>query len=716
MFRIMTGSSRRKNLLCTACFLVVLFLLYYSPSIPSSTTHIRYTQGNYVLHSLQEVRNHLYIIDANAHNDEETGKSGGNLCTDSKRVLVAGLISTDPNIVATPRSSGVAEKFDTCQSSVMWESVLHNGDYIRQRHYVGSVSGIKPPGKSPFFGAGLVEDEQKDEGKKQGQSCAMPKEMHSRLMWKRRHRTVMTNRKGICKVAEEESDMDSLIQKNATCSNIYDVPYLMDWNSKGARTMACDDGYSSLECRNTGTVGPQFQMCTARNIAVNVEVLAKFPDMLPDNRNNLKMYQFPKSFPPPGSLSCELKSGRGFAEGYGGSAEWVEALEFGKRPIQDFKKGTAEGGLCDHWVEHPVLFLARYNTWNAFHVHEDLLTAFASYLLLSGGADKDKKADESGNIPLDDVQMVLWGRSSVNTVLSSSWPLLFGRGKHPVVVIGDMDKHIRSEPPSAEYPAHYLHPNSKTVSFVSAFPKGTCFRQASFSVYAQSSHLTYDGFTEPFHTNGCTSQILGGLINYIQYASGIPFYNPPMSTHRIRIGILFREWDPTYTSWQSERYIPDLYKYGGVISQRLNDMALNRGRALNAATWRSFHVEVVKVEDFDSFPEQVRFFSSLHILIGAHGAGLMYGSYLPVNGLLLEIKSMPRPFFRIPDWITGRCPGHKYVHYRILAELLGGRYRYVQLEMPHHTFDVDIVVGEIDKHVTWIGQSERREGRFLLND
>lgn len=122
---------------------------------------------------------------------------------------------------------------------------------------------------------------------------------------------------------------------------------------------------------------------------------------------------------------------------------------------------------CEHYINHTVFWIDRWDAKNVYHFMEDLITTFESLLVLNENPEN--------------IEIVIYDGLIANNVLITAWSELFGKGL----------RIIRDNP----------------------YPKSVCFRKSILNMYAMRSHLTQNrNHARPMQ---CKSPILQGFRDWI---------------------------------------------------------------------------------------------------------------------------------------------------------------------------------------------------------
>lgn len=267
--------------------------------------------------------------------------------------------------------------------------------------------------------------------------------------------------------------------------------------------------------------------------------------------------------------------------------------------VDKFKPSRKLSLQCKHNVTHPVFWIWRWDTTNAFHFLEDIVNTFVSLIILDEDPDQVEIAIYDGM------------KGNVDNPLFTLWSQLFPKG---VRIIRD-----------------------------NAFPRSTCFIRSIIGMYGGRSHFTeHGGFNRDTH---CSSPMLKGFRDWATNKLQITYNNSDQS---FTVIFLSRQ------QYLSTRNITRILSNENVILQAIKD------------NYPSLNIVVFRPENYMTFKEQVEIVAKGRIMIGVHGAGLIYSLFMATGSQLIEIfmddrGSANRHYHNVASWMD--LAYHSIGHY-----------------------------------------------------
>lgn len=177
-----------------------------------------------------------------------------------------------------------------------------------------------------------------------------------------------------------------------------------------------------------------------------------------------------------------------------------------------------------------------------------------------------------------------------------------------------------------------LFPKGVRIIRNDPFPRNTCFDQSIISMYGSRSHFTeFGGYKADTH---CSSPILKGFrswaIERLQIERTVPVKRTLILVSR--------------QQYLSTRNISRVLVNEDVIVKTIK------------TTFPSFEVIVFRPENYGTFKEQVAIAARGNIMVGLHGAGLVYSLFMSPGSHLIEIfmddrTSVNRHYHNIASWM-----------------------------------------------------------------
>lgn len=180
-----------------------------------------------------------------------------------------------------------------------------------------------------------------------------------------------------------------------------------------------------------------------------------------------------------------------------------------------------------------------------------------------------------------------------------------------------------------------LFPKGVRIIRNNPFPSNTCFIRSITAMYGVRSHLTeYGGYNMDTQ---CSSPILKGCRDWVTDRLQIK-YNNKNSVESYTIIFLSRQ------QYLSTRIITRVLSNEHIILQAIKEK------------YPSLNIIVFRPENFTTFKEQVEIVAQGRIMIGVHGAGLIYSVFMARGSQLIEIfmedrSSANRHYHNVASWM-----------------------------------------------------------------
>lgn len=178
-----------------------------------------------------------------------------------------------------------------------------------------------------------------------------------------------------------------------------------------------------------------------------------------------------------------------------------------------------------------------------------------------------------------------------------------------------------------------LFPQGVRIIRNNPFPPDTCFSRSIINMYGMRSHFTeFGGFKNDTH---CSSPILKGFRDWA------------MDKLHIKHAISAKSFTLLFISRQqylSTRNITRVLKNEDIIIETIKN------------TFPSLNVVIFRPENYTTFKEQVAIAIQGNIMVGVHGAGLVYSLFMSPGSHLIEIfmedrNSLNRHFHNVASWM-----------------------------------------------------------------
>jgi hypothetical protein len=297
----------------------------------------------------------------------------------------------------------------------------------------------------------------------------------------------------------------------------------------------------------------------------------------------------------------------------------------------------AENVTCDAWIESDLYLVSRYDIGNVYHIHQDLIQAFI------GLAASDMNIETTEIVFLDSSER---GISS----LDSLWSSLFSSRKNSAKGMRTIRDLVQEAQDKSNVPV-----------------KNLCFRSATFGFHAGVTLFS----REKAEATSCSeSVVLKSFIDFVLYRLKLPlnfqplnapsnftldefklvnplgtpdpvvFYTDETDLTKKPLVVTFMSRNPTKYAWNTniERMIRNehsvLLQLRSALEDHFSTQYLNRSlvfRRINPA-------------DLPTMQEQIALARESDIIIGPHGASLIYTSFLPAYGGVVELQHPSRRF------------------------------------------------------------------------
>lgn len=311
---------------------------------------------------------------------------------------------------------------------------------------------------------------------------------------------------------------------------------------------------------------------------------------------------------------------------------------------------------CDAWVDHDLFMISRYDISNVYHIHQDFMHVFLGY----GLVDLDPATTEIIFLDSDEggtrKSHAIWKQafSGFRTVPGHSDP----NADNVIRTIRDLVNEKFDEKGKFITDAHG---NTRKM-------RNLCLRSATFSVHG--------GLTLLSRQKGKTSQcedspMLRSFADFMLTRLNLPTVFPtltdpfnPAAPRDFRLSNLLKS-----TNFNAEQFVPanvpvSVRDKAPIIITYLTRRPVN-GRSLERTISNEYdlikHVNnslqtlftlnqirrpyLFRVVDFGAIPtmrEQIAIARESDVLLGPHGAALVYSIYLPPHGCLIELQHPTR--------------------------------------------------------------------------
>jgi len=367
-------------------------------------------------------------------------------------------------------------------------------------------------------------------------------------------------------------------------------------------------------------------LCNAKNLVLHVDDLPKEP-----RRDSLDMWLAPGAT----DAKCKLKPDFYNAPSWGfGGSRW---LYTGLQDRLVNEQQLVENVTCDGWIESDLYLVSRYDTGNVYHIHQDLIQAFIGF------AASDMNLETTEVVFLDSN---VGGISSLNSL----WTSLFSgrtRSEMGIRTIRDVVQDAQSK---SEVPINNICFRSVTFGFhagVTLFSREkaeatSCDESVvlksyiDFVLYRLKLPLNFQHTDSPSNFTLSTFQ----LINPPDTPEPVVFYTDETGLTKKPLVVTFMSRNPTKHAWNTntQRMIRNehsvLLQLRAALENYFSTEYLGRAlvfRRINPA-------------DIPTMKEQIALARESDIIIGPHGASLIYTTFLPPYGGVIELQHPTRRF------------------------------------------------------------------------
>ncbi len=269
-------------------------------------------------------------------------------------------------------------------------------------------------------------------------------------------------------------------------------------------------------------------------------------------------------------------------------------------------------GQCEHWVDHPVYFISRYDHTNMFHASEDMITVFESLAILH--SDAEAHAALSGR-PIEVV---------IADVFSDGFYLDF----YQRVGWGFKLRLLKSDP----------------------FPKNTCFRFAIHNAMAMHSTLS-DWDKAAMKCPNTVLEAYSGWVTEVLNPVGTTYpWHVPLPKHELqnaaikvrRVLYVSRthfELTHPLNGWQQGRAINNNDELTMALQKAVldfNKQTCVYSRSCGSSVATLYHFQAIEPSEI-IFRELFSIYSKTDVLIGMHGAALTGMFFMPKSSFVIEM-------------------------------------------------------------------------------
>ncbi|KAG2181116.1 hypothetical protein INT43_008698 [Umbelopsis isabellina] len=368
-------------------------------------------------------------------------------------------------------------------------------------------------------------------------------------------------------------------------------------------------------------------LCNTRNLLLNVEKLPQTP-----LNDTLDMFLSPGSL----TANCQLKSFVHNVDQWGfGAVRWLQSgLANETVTVNQVHHNTT----CDAWVESDLYMVSRYDTGNVYHIHQDLLQAFI------GLAALDMNVETTDLVFLDSDDRGIAAARSL-------WNNLFVGKPHnrPAKPIQNIRQVIHDV-------------QRRTSSPV----KNVCFQSATFGFHAG---VTLFSREKARSTNCKDSIMLKSFVDWVLYQLDLPLNFDPYAIPGPSFGLDSSklitppntERPSVFTTQKtdlSKKPLVITYLSRNPTSQILSehqDRVIHNEPQFLEQVQRTLelHFEHKKYDrglvfrrinpaDIPTMEEQIAMARESDVVFGPHGAALIYTSYIPPYGGVVELQHFNR--------------------------------------------------------------------------
>ncbi|KAJ2963272.1 hypothetical protein NQZ79_g1657 [Umbelopsis isabellina] len=368
-------------------------------------------------------------------------------------------------------------------------------------------------------------------------------------------------------------------------------------------------------------------LCHAKNLILDVD---KLPQELPIRSIDM--------FLSPGSLGakCQLEETMYEVGNWGfGAARWLQS---GLSDREVVEEQAHENTTCDAWVESDLYLVSRYDLGNVYHIHQDLMQAFI------GLAAQDMNVETTEMVFLDS------DKGGISAA-KSLWNSLFVGKSNIIKPIRTIREVIHDVQKDAVGPV-----------------KNVCFRSTTFGFHAG---VTLFSREKGEQTECQESTMLKSFVDWVLYQLDLPLnFNIPanpdsnftLDTFKLitppntdqpttyltdltdvakkPLVVTFLSRNPTSQKWppNAERMIRNEIPFLDHMQYTLENHFVRKQKS------RGLVFRRINPADIPTMQEQIALARESDIIIGPHGAGLIYTSYIPPYGGVIELQHPSRRF------------------------------------------------------------------------
>ena len=307
-------------------------------------------------------------------------------------------------------------------------------------------------------------------------------------------------------------------------------------------------------------------------------------------------------------------------------------------PMIDSSAG-GEGGICDEWVDHPVLVLQRDTFANFFHDSEDFINAFLALAILEWN--------------LGDTQVYLTDLYPEGPFWEM-WKHAYSQGENkPVRTAWDLKNDFGANKKNSKGMQHRV-----------------CFKNLAVGIYGPAAPITVASWNSPCSNTALVKSYADFVIRGMGLQQ-FTHYAQPKPSKTVTITYMSRR---ASTVWPEKKFCSDdksfflckFWDHFGIRS--LGRMVKNDKdvvaalKTLEGKTYKNGATVKLAEVDFNllSFPEQIKHDLQTDIMVGPHGAGLMHSVFMRSRATLIELfidgSSANRHFHNLAQW-----SGHNYI-------------------------------------------------------
>ncbi|RUP43118.1 hypothetical protein BC936DRAFT_137580 [Jimgerdemannia flammicorona] len=452
------------------------------------------------------------------------------------------------------------------------------------------------------------------------------------------------------------------------CANRYGWPAVFDWRRRTTDmcTDTCDAGApqpqdgkpdpasvgwlvsedgqhpptrSKIDCHMAFLDIPE-NLCRARDIVLGSNFL---PMVTGKQGDSIDMW------PVSGTLKAQCKLREKFGDrwewGYGGAFWLYNALS-----NQAGAPAPKKNITCDTWIDHDLFMISRYDISNVYHIHQDFMHTFLSY----GVMDLDPETTE-----------VIFLDTDVGGIRKSHavWKQAFsGFRMGPKHSNSDAIRTVRDLAESS-----YRQSGNFLLGW-GRKSRNICLRSATFSVHGGLTLLSRQKGTP----SSCSdAPMLKSFADFMLTRLDLPTVfttatdlNNAFIPPDFRLSDLLKSTNLLHTQYIAPKSSPEAYTAAPIIITFVTRRPVD-GRPIERTisneaelvdhlnmTLRSLFTKnkvprpfLFRIVNFGIVPtmrEQIAIARESDVLIGPHGAALVYSIYLPPHGCLVELQHPSR--------------------------------------------------------------------------